>query len=100
MALRTPAGASDKGARLVLTLVVPDVSLKELKSMTLSAKVEGQSLASEMLSIAGERELSREVPASALRKPLTEIEFSLDRFLNKDGAQYGVIVTSVGLDLK
>ena len=100
VALRTPAGASDKGARLVLTLVVPDVSLKELKSMTLSAKVEGQSLASEMLSIAGERELSREVPASALRKPLTEIEFSLDRFLNKDGAQYGVIVTSVGLDLK
>ena len=100
VSLRTPAGAGDKGARLVLTLVVPEVSLKELKSMTLSTNVEGQSLASETLSIAGQHELTREVPAAALRKPLTDIEFSLDKFLNKDGAQYGVIVTSVGLESK
>lgn len=98
VALRTPARANETGARLVLTLYVPDVSLKALKSMTLSIKIGDQSLAPETLTAAGKHELSREVPASVLRSQLTQVEFSLDKFLNKDGVENGIIVSYVGME--
>jgi FkbM family methyltransferase len=98
--LRTPTGANEKGARLVLNFHVPEVSLKELNSMTLSIKVGDQIVRPETLSTPGKHELAREVPASALRNPLTEVEFSLDKFLNRNGGENGIIVTSVGLESK
>ena len=98
--VRTPDGANEKGARLMLAFYVPEVSLKELKTMTLSMSVEGQALAPETFSIAGKHELNREAPASSLRKPLTHLEFSLDKFLKTNGVENGIIVTSVGLQIR
>lgn len=101
--LRKPEGANRSGAWLTLKFTIPEVSIKKLSSITVSAKIGRASLAPETFSTAGDHEYRREVPASVLNRDLVDIDFSLDKALGPneaDSRRLGVIVTSAGLELK
>ncbi len=101
--LKPPAGAAQKGATLTLKFVVAEAVLAKLKSMTLSATVNGVKLAPETYTKSGEYTYARDVPATALQKDLAKVEFTLDKFLPaspEDQRDLGVIVTLVGFEAK
>lgn len=101
--LRPPAGAAQKGATLQFKFVAPDVIINKLRPVTLSATVNGQKLAPETYSKAGEYTYSRDVPASALAQDVVNVEFALDKFLpasEADTRDLGVIMTMVGFEAK
>jgi hypothetical protein len=101
--LRSPLGSSRNGAKLFLEYVVPDPVLKKLKSVTLSARIGAIQLAPQTVSTSGERRYARDVPASAFADDSVTVEFSLDKWLPSgavDQREWGVIVTSMGLEAR
>lgn len=101
--LKPPAGAAQKGATLQLKFVVPDVVIDKLKSLTLTATVNGQKLPPETYAKAGEYSFSRDVPATALQQEAVTVEFALDKFIPasaQDQRDLGVIMTLVGFEAK
>ena len=100
VALKPPAGAREKGARLVLNFVIPQAGFEQMKGVTLSASSGGAALAPERFTTQGEHIYSAQVPASALTRNSAEVDFSLDRVLsaNQYGRELGLIVTSVALE--
>jgi FkbM family methyltransferase len=103
VALRRPADAETKGARLVMNFSIPDSSLKQLKTMTLAAKVGGTELPPDTFTTAGNHEFRRDLPRSSMDKDIVYVDFSLDRYLApsaRDGRELGVVVTSLGLEPK
>lgn len=100
VALRTPPGANRTGAWLIVKLHVSEVSIKQLRSMTLTAAVGGQVLTPETFTTAGAHEYRREVTASVLDPEMVDAEFSLDKFLNPHGVELGVVVNSIALESK
>jgi len=103
VALQTPAGADRSGASLILNFVLPEGSLRKLKSVTVSAKVDGVAIAPETFNTAGEHVYRSEVPVSAFKKNLVTVDFSLDKFLpptEADHRELGLVVTSIGLQSK
>lgn len=101
--LRPPARADEKGAVLRLKLTVPEPVIAKLKSVRLSARVGDSLLDPEAYSKPGEYLYTREVPASALGGDAVTVEFTLDKALppgEVDQRELGIVVTSVGLELK
>lgn len=90
------------GAELRLKLFVPDVQLRNLGSITMSANVNGRALPSRTFSKSGEYTYSAQIPADALTPGLIVVNFQLDKAsvgLNGDARELGVIVTEVSLPL-
>ena len=103
VALKTPAGAREKGAVLQFKFAVPDPVINELKSVTLSASVDGTSLPPETYNAAGEQVYTRDVPASALEKDVVTVQFALDKALpprGQDARELGVVASLIGLEAK
>jgi hypothetical protein len=103
VALRPPHGASTKGATLHLKFVLPEAVLSKVKTMSISATVNGTGLAPETYTQAGEFDYSREVDGKLLPGEAVNVEFTLDKFLPAgmvEQRELGVIVTSVGLEAK
>jgi hypothetical protein len=101
--LRPPKDAATKGATLQLRLSVPDAILERLKSVTLTAAVNGRALDPETYSKAGEYVYTRDVPAAALAGDGVAVDFALDKFLppgQVDQRELGVVVSSVGFEPK
>src|ERR1017187_4372242 len=101
--LKPPAGAAQKGATLEFKFVVPGAVINKLKSMTLTASVNGQKLPPETYTKEGEYTLTRDVPASALQQEAVNVDFTLDKFLQAtadDMRDLGVIMTMVGFEAK
>lgn len=101
--LKPPAGAAQKGASLQLKFVLPDAIVDKLKSITLSATVNGQKLLPETYAKSGDYTYSRDVPASALQQEAVNVEFVLDKVLpasDQDARDLGVIMTMVGFEAK
>src|SRR5947209_8836422 len=73
--LRPPRFAAEKGAKLVLKLAVPDVVIQKLKSIQLSAAVNGLNLTPEEYTKPGEYTYSRDVPATALAGEAVKVDF-------------------------
>jgi len=98
--LRPPPGSAQTGARLELMLNIPDVVMKELGAVTLSAVAGSSSLAPEKYTAAGNYVYSRDVPANALAGDNVTIDFALDNAIPAgkiERRELGLIVTSVGL---
>jgi hypothetical protein len=103
VALRPPAGAAEKGAILQLELSIPDPVIQRLKSITLTANVDGTALAGETYTRPGEHLYRREVPAEALKREAATVDFALDKVLppgELDRRELGVVVTVVGFEAK
>lgn len=102
VALRRPPEAGRNGAVLVLDFTIPDVSLKKLKSMTLTTKLGGLTLKPETYVTQGPHQYRRDIPVSALREELVDVDFVLDKVLGppEHSDELGVIVTAVTLSSK
>lgn len=101
--LRAPAGASQRGATLVLQGAVPDAVIAKLKSVTLTAEVEGVPLAAETFTKPGECTYRRHVPPSAFPAEAVTVNFALNKSLapgQADHRELGIVVTSIGFEAK
>lgn len=101
--LRPPTTSPKRGATLQLKLVVPDAVLEKVKAISLGAELEGKRLPRESYTQAGEFTYTREVPPELLQKPAVKITFDLDKFLpagSVEARELGIIVTSIGFELK
>ena len=101
--LSPPPKASERGARLVLRLMVPEPVIQKLTSMKLSASLDGVALAEETYTKAGLYVYSQDVPAQALAKRVVTVDFALDKFLppgEADQRELGLVVTAVGFEAK
>jgi len=101
--LKPPAGADQKGATLVFRFVIPDTSMRQLQSVTLSASVNGTQLPPETYTAGGEYTYSRDVPPDALKKDSATVEFTLDKYVHPTGAErrdLGVVASMIGFQAK
>jgi hypothetical protein len=101
--LKPPVGAGEKGAKLELKLNVPDVVIKTLGSITLTASAGGARLTPQKFTEAGSYIYAVDVPADALRSDSVVVEFSTDKAIPPgqiEKRELAVIVTSVGLVAK
>ncbi len=101
--LKPPAGADKVGARLMLHFIFPDVSLQKLKSMTVSAKIDGIELPSQTFTTSGDHEYRADVRIPPTNKGAVNVDFMLDKAIaptQADPRELGVIVTSIGLETK
>lgn len=99
--LSPPPGGSEKGAKLVLRLMVPEPVSKKLGPIKLSASVEGTALPEETYAAPGQNVYAQDVPAKALAKSVVAVDFSLDKFLppgEVDQRELGLVVTAVGFE--
>jgi hypothetical protein len=102
VALGVPPGAKQTGAALALEFSLPDVSIKTLKQLTVSAVAGDVSLAAETYSTPGAHTYSRDIPASAFKSEPLQVRFNVDKFLKPEGdnRQLSLVVTSVELKSK
>lgn len=86
---------------LVLKLFVPDVQLRNLGLITMSADINGHALPTLTFSKWGEYNYTTQIPADALTSGVVVVNFHLDKAsvgLNGDARELGVIVTDVSLE--
>ena len=89
-----------KPAMLELKFTLPDALMERLRSVTLMAVVNGNSLPPTTYNSAGDQVYSQKVPGSVLGGELVRIDFQLDKALapgEVDQRELGVIVSEVGL---
>lgn len=101
--LQLPAGASERGATLVMKFSTPDAVMQKLKKTTLSAEVQRTKVGSAIYTSAGDQTFRAEIPAALLKGEAQTVEFSLDPFLpagSLDGRELGVIFVSAALEAK
>ena len=101
--LRPPLHSSERGAKLILSLGVPEPVIQKLKSIKLSASVDGVAPPAETYTKPGGYVYSREVPPQALAKRVVAVTFTLDKCLppsDADRRELGVVVTAVGFEAK
>jgi len=99
--LKAPPGSERNGAELALKLYIPDVQIRSLGAMTLSANAGGHELPSHTFSQSNEYTYSAHVAAEALGSGFVAVNFRLDKSavgLNGDARELGVVVTAVSLD--
>ncbi len=93
--------APSAGARLVLDLTLPEIILKKLGPITLSARLADRSLGSQTYSSAGNHTFSARLDPAWLNNDATTVRFLLNRCLpptEKDGRELGIIVRGVALE--
>ena len=81
VALRPPRNAALNGAVLHFKFVLPEAVLSKVKTVSLSASVNGTALSPETYTQAGEFDYSRDVDAKLLAGDAVNVEFTLDKFL-------------------
>jgi hypothetical protein len=103
VALRPPAGSSDRGATLTLKFTLPQPVIDNVKSTTITASIQNTAVGSQTYSKAGEQTFTADVPATLLKGDAATVEFTMDRFLTAgtvDGRELGIVFVSVGLEAK
>ncbi|HYP07292.1 MAG TPA: hypothetical protein VER03_13750, partial [Bryobacteraceae bacterium] len=101
--LKTPAGAGERGAALVVKLSVPDPVTQRLKRTTLNASIQNTPVGSATYTTAGEQTFRTDVPPAVLKNEAVTVEFALEPFLaagTLDGRELGVIFVSASLNTK
>ena len=99
--LKTPPGAAQKGAFLVVEFSVPPLIVEKYGNVTLNLSVNGISLAPATYTSAGQQRLRRPVPAEAFVADVVACDFVLDKILPPspaDKRELGIIVSSIGLE--
>jgi len=103
VALRPPRSGAVRGATLHLKFVFPEAVQSKLKSISLSAALNGNPLGAEAYTKAGELEYTRDIDRKLLVGDAVNVEFTLDKFLPAgaiEQRELGVIATSVGFEAK
>lgn len=102
VAFGVPPGAAKNGGTISLAFTLPDISIKTLKTLTVSGQVGDFALTPEAYSTAGAQVYSRDLPASVFNSDLLQAQFTVDKFLQPDGdkRQLSLVVTSIQLQSK
>ncbi|MGD1069950.1 MAG: hypothetical protein ABSB15_07405 [Bryobacteraceae bacterium] len=103
VALRPPLASAQRGATLSFAFSVPDVVIRKLHDLTLTAWVGSAKLKSETYTNAGSYTFTTDVPPELLAKDPFIVDFALDKSLPpgpSDRRELGVIAVSVGLEGK
>jgi hypothetical protein len=103
VALRPPHNAAMKGATLHLRFALPEAILTRLKTVSLSASVNGAPLSPETYTQSGDFDYAREIDSKLLQGDAVNVEFTLDKFVPAgliEQRELGVIATSAGLEAK
>jgi hypothetical protein len=103
VALRPPRNAALNGAVLHFKFALPEAVLAKVKTVSLSASVNGAPLSRETYTQPGDFDYSRDVDAKLLAGDAVNVEFTLDKFLpagSVETRELGVIATSVGFEAK
>jgi len=103
LVLAPPLGAAQKGGTLQLRLTVPPVIIEKLKTISLSAVINGNALSPETYTQAGDYTYTRDVAPALLAGEAVWVDFQLDKSMPPSGADLrdlGVVVLSAGLGLK
>jgi len=98
--LRPPRQAARLGAELELHLSVPQSSIDQLKSLTLTARVGGTALAPETYRKAGDYTYRREIEPGVISGRAARVDFALDHALPPGAAdlrELGIVVQSAGM---
>jgi hypothetical protein len=102
--LRPPFGAAQKGAVLKMALTVPDPVIAKLRTISLSASVDGHPLPPETYTKSGPYTYTRDVEASLMAGESTKVEFQLDKAMppgnGGDLRELGIVARSIGLEPK
>jgi hypothetical protein len=101
--LRIPENAAQKKVVLQMKFAVPDPVIKRLKSVTLSATVNGIALPPERYNQPGEYVFARDVPAKALGGDAATVDFALDKALAPgavDTRELGIVAHTIGFEQK
>jgi hypothetical protein len=101
--LNPPLHASEKGANLVMHVVIPEPVIQHSPFVELSATLDGLKLAPQVFAKEGSYTYTRDVPADKLQGPEVRIDFAVDHAFQAappDIRQLGIIVTEVGLVAK
>ena len=98
MVLAVPQSPALQDPTLQMKLFVPDNEMAQLKSLTLSASVNGVALAPATFSTPGAQVYTRGLPA--ISGDRVRIDFSLDKWMAhtpQDSRDLGIVVTVAGL---
>ena len=98
--LGRPPQADQKGATLSVKLTVPPVSIEKLKTLQLTASVNGAALDPETYTAPGDYVYRRVLPANLLGSDPVRVDFSLDKAIppgNPDVRELGLVVLAIGL---
>ena len=99
--LKTPPGAAQKGAFLVVKFSVPPSTLEKNSNVALNMTVNGVRIEPATYTSAGQQTLRRPVPAAAFVADVVACDFILDKILPpspSDKRELGIIVSSIGLE--
>lgn len=101
--LAAPNGAAQHGAELHLRFGIPEPLINNLKSIGVSAAINGLSLPKERYDKAGQFTYTRDIPPERLRTGTIPVEFALDQALppgEADKRELGIVAIEVGLVAK
>ena len=100
VALKPPPPLPDETVTLELRFTVPEVSIRQLQTLTLSATVNGVPVGAETLDKPGDYTFTKPVPAEALDQKIAKVEFRLDNAIAAgeiETRELGLVATSVAL---
>jgi len=97
--LRTPPGSAQSGATLNFGLSIPDAVIDKLKTVKVTASINGMALKAEQYNKAGAEAFTADVPGSLLAGDSVKVDFTLDKSIppGADKRELGVVATSIGL---
>ena len=101
--LGTPPGAAQNGAVLEFQFSIPQPVMDQLKSVQVTASVDGNKLPPDTYSQPGPYVYQRDVPAALCGKDTVRVSFELDKALPPGAAdqrELGVVAASFGLKAK
>jgi hypothetical protein len=100
--LYTPPASAQRGAALTLAFTIPDIAIRQVGDVTLTASINGMALRSVKYDKAGVYIFTADVPPSMLTTDSVTVDFALDKSFqtNGDVRKLGVIAASVGLKSK
>jgi hypothetical protein len=100
--LRVPSAPPLSDPALLVKLYIPDEEMARLKSMSLSASVNGIALPPQAFTTGGVQFYVQTVPAAALQRSPAQVEFALDKWLApgslspSEGRELGMVVAVAG----
>ncbi len=96
-----PTPDSSTTTQLVFKFNVPEVSIRKLGPLTLSASVNGFSLPTVTYSVPGDYTYRHDIPAAALTGEAVTVDFSLDKTLPPEGTdrrELGLVAMSLAFE--
>ncbi len=100
VALKPPPPLPDEAVTLELRFTVPEVSIRRLQTLTLSATVNGVPVGAETFDKPADYVFTKAVPAEALDQEIAKVEFRLDQAIAAgeiETRELGLVATSVAL---